>query len=495
MTQNRLVASILKSTSVLAVLTMASANASPQSEQTILSTNADRKDLELVVYQGGIAQIKDVRTIKFAKGLQRVHIEDVASSIIPQTSLFQAASINQLEQNYDFDLLTAQKLLEKAVGSTVWVTLQNPVTGEETREQAEVLSANGNAILKMADRIEVLGPNFMPGRISFDRLPENLRAKPTLSLLLDNENASQQETSLTYLAGDIRWRADYVATLNKQETEIDLKAWVTLNNQSGMSFENATIHVVAGRVNLDYSTRPSQVQASANADVMRRERRISREDAFSDFIQYTLPQKSTVSHNQQKQLSLFDVENVPVEKRYVFDSSGYDDHPDEYFVPANLIVFLNNQNDGGLAKSLPAGVFRVYAQSNQGEVQFVGEHGISNTPVGRNIQINYGQAFHITSHLDAKLLSKDCWMAEGRQQCIDEYQLDISLKNATDKKVDVHYNHRFYDDYEILSTSLEPSDVIERGLRWLVPIKANGENTFSIKVKVGALSQERQQLK
>ena len=135
----------------------------------------------------------------------------------------------------------------------------------------------------------------------------------------------------------------------------------------------------------------------------------------------------------------------------------------------------------------------MYAQSNQGEARFVGEEQILNTPVGQNVQVNHGQASNVTSHMDSKRLSTDCWATNGRQQCIDEYQLDISLKNALERKIDVHYNHRFYGQFEILSSSMEPAEEIDRGLHWLVPINAKGESKISMRVRVGDLSEQRLQ--
>lgn len=461
-------------------------------EKEVTAKSNDRSTIELTVYQGGVAQVRDERMVSFANGQQRLHFEDVASSIMPQTSLFQAEGVSLLEQNYDYDLLTPAKLLEKSVGSSVWVSLQNPVTGEERRERALVLSANGPAILKMGDRIEVLGPDHMSGRISFDKIPENLRAKPTLSLLVDSDKKGKQTTTLTYLTRDIGWQADYIATLNRDETAIDLQAWITLNNQSGLSFDNATINVVAGDVNLvqDAMMYAAPMMDAVEEVVVNRSR-IAKEEALSDYIQYSIPFKSSVLNNQQKQLALFHVNQVPVQKRYKLSGYGTSSHAEGDFASAQLELIIKNDKNTALGKGLPSGVFRLYALNAADKGTFVGEERVANTPVGRDVHISYGRAFNVTSHVDAKELNKDCWLEDKRQFCVREYELTINLKNALKKEIDVDYRHVFNGEFDLLSANVKPEKVSGNDIKWSLPIKAEGETVLTLRIKTGALSRQK----
>ena len=148
-----------------------------------------------------------------------------------------------LEQNYQYDLLNPQKLLEKYVGRTVTVYRTNPATGVEDAVSAEVLSVNGGTILRIGDEITF---NY-PGRFGFPEVPENLIAQPTLLWQLDAPGGSQQ-VEVTYLTNNLNWKSDYVMVLNEDDDAASLTGWVTLTNQSGTTYEGAELQLVAGDV-------------------------------------------------------------------------------------------------------------------------------------------------------------------------------------------------------------------------------------------------------
>src|SRR5690606_7251103 len=149
-------------------------------------------------------------------------------------SLTVPGSLQVLEQNFDFDLLTPEKMLEKYEGKTVSIVRTNVATGVETTEQAQVLSANNGVLLKIGDRIET----GVPGRIVYSDVPSNLRDRPTLVVQLQNQGAASHNVELSYLTGGLGWKADYVAELNAAEDKLDLSGWVTLTNTSGTSYRN-----------------------------------------------------------------------------------------------------------------------------------------------------------------------------------------------------------------------------------------------------------------
>src|SRR5580700_9962214 len=210
---------------------------------------ADRA-LSVTIYNDNLALIQDLRDIEVKDGRQRIEFQDVSAEIRPETVSLTAADISIVEQNFDFDLLTPAKLMEKAVGKEVTLVRVNPQTNAETREQALVLATNGGVVLKIGDRIEVLRDDGLPVRVIFDKVPDNLRARPTLSVTIDGGHRGTRAATLSYLTPGLGWRADYVALFNEADSRIDVQGWVTLTNSSGTTYEDAKTLLVAGSPNL-----------------------------------------------------------------------------------------------------------------------------------------------------------------------------------------------------------------------------------------------------
>src|SRR5271167_4644991 len=206
---------------------------------------ADRT-LSVTIYADDLALITDHRDIDVKGGRQRIEFQDVSAQIRPETVSLSAADIGIVEQNFDFDLLTPAKLMEKAVGHEVTIVRVNPATGVEIREQAQVLATNGGVVLKIGQRIEVLRDDGLPVRVIFDKVPDNLRARPTLSVTVIATHGGTRRATLSYLTPGLGWKADYVALYNESDGKIDVQGWVTLTNSSGTTYDNAKTLLVAG---------------------------------------------------------------------------------------------------------------------------------------------------------------------------------------------------------------------------------------------------------
>src|SRR5277367_1184355 len=206
---------------------------------------ADRT-LSVTIYADELALVQDRRDIEVKGGRQRLEFQDVSAQIRPETASLTAADIGIVEQNFDFDLLTPAKLMEKAVGHEVTIVRVNPATGAETREQAQVLATNGGVVLKIGQRIEVLRDDGLPVRVIFNKVPDNLRARPTLSVSIIGTHAGTRRATLSYLTPGLGWKADYVALYNESDGKIDVQGWVTLTNSSGTTYDNAQTLLVAG---------------------------------------------------------------------------------------------------------------------------------------------------------------------------------------------------------------------------------------------------------
>jgi len=289
----------------------------------IRSTLQNQQEVAVTIYNENLALVRDQRKVDLKSGLNSLALRDVSAQIRPETALLRSltssGSLSILEQNFDFDLLTPQKLLEKFVGKSVGIIKTNPATGVETTEQAQVLSANNGVVLKMGDRIET----GIPGRIVYGDVPANLRDRPTLVVQLQNKGATEQNIELSYLTGGLGWKADYVAELNAAEDKLDLSGWVTLNNTSGTSYRNAKLQLVAGDVNRVQEPRPAALEMRMKTMAMDAAAAPMTEESLLEYHLYTLDRPTTIAENQTKQVALLSATGVPARKELVLRGADY----------------------------------------------------------------------------------------------------------------------------------------------------------------------------
>ena len=368
--------------------------------QETVSRESDQTALALTIYNQDLALVKDQRTIGLQKGEQQLAFEDVSARIQPEsvilTALDQAVPAPRLiEQNFEFDLLTPQALLDNAVGETVTLVRTHPTTGEDFAEPATVLSTEGGTVLQLPNRVEV-NP---PGRIVFGSVPAQLRARPTLLMTLDSEQASEQALELSYLTTGLGWQANYVAELNADESALDLTGWVTLNNQSGITYRDAQIQLVAGDVNrVSPMKHIQQLGRSMRADEGMAAN--VQEEALFDYHLYTLERPTDIANKQIKQVALMSANLVPVQKAYVLRGQEWfyfnRIDPQEDLKVATELSFVNDKTSH-LGLPLPKGIIRLYQADSKGSAQFIGEDRIDHTPENKRIVIKPGNAFDITA--------------------------------------------------------------------------------------------------
>src|SRR5512143_111070 len=361
---------------------------------------SDQTAASVTIYNQDTALVKDKRKVKLPKGECRLAFREVSARIRPETALLRSVTHPDgfflIEQNFDFDLLTPQKMLEKYVGKKVGVVRTNPATGQDTTEDAEVLSTNSGVVLKMSDGHIETG---LPVRFVFKDVPENLRDRPTLVTTLNSATDEPQELELSYLTGGLSWRADYVAELDPKDTKLDLNGWVTLTNGSGTTYRDANLQLVAGELHL---VQPEVIQPmyEAKMAVGGAAPRMAEEGLF-EYHLYTLDRPTTIADNQTKQVALLSASSVPVKKDLVVEGGGY-----YYRVPqgnlseklkVGVFVEFENREKTGLGIPLPKGIVRVYKRDSKGRVQFVGEDRIDHTPKNEKVRLKLGEAFDVTA--------------------------------------------------------------------------------------------------
>lgn len=452
----------------------------------VRSTLQDQKDVAVTIYNDNLALIKDQRKINLKNGLNSVALRDVSAQIRPETALLRsltsAGSLSVLEQNFDFDLLTPQKLLEKYVGKSVGITRMNPATGVETTEQAQVLSANNGVVLKIGDRIET----GIPGRIVYSDVPANLRDRPTLVVQLQNKGATEQNVELSYLTGGLGWKADYVAELNANEDKLDLSGWVTLTNTSGTSYRNAKLQLVAGDVNRVHEQRPSALGVMRPKSMAAAEAAPMAEESLLEYHLYTLERPTTIAESQTKQVALLSASGVPAHKELVlrgadyYYQSSYGDLGQKMKI--GVFIEFDNKESARLGMPLPKGILRVYKKDNSGNAQFVGEDSIDHTPKNETVRLKLGDAFDVTADKKQTDFKKLPNPAKGNS--LFESAYEIVLKNAKKERVTVTVQEPIPADWKILKSSHTAEKASSNAAVWHIDIPAEGKTTLTYRVQV-----------
>ncbi len=347
-------------------------------------------EVSVTIYNNNLALVQDRRQLEIGANRSRLEFPDVSAQIRPETVTLTGPGIGIVEQNFDFDLLSPQALMQKAVGETVTIVRTNPANGQETRERARILAANGGVVMQIGERIEVLRDDGLPVRVIFDRVPENLRARPTLSVTVQSERAGRRPVTLTYLTPGLGWSADYVALFDEANGRMDVQGWITLTNNSGTPYVNANTLLVAGAVGAGqqgptYGGGPRPLR-QAGTESAGRER-------LGDFYLYPLPERTTIANRQTKQVSFLDVANTPAVRAYEYRNGwlGTAEQPQS----ANSVLRFSTSRDQGLGDALPAGTVRVYQRDARGNPQFVGESAIGHTPMGSELALTTGEAFDV----------------------------------------------------------------------------------------------------
>jgi hypothetical protein len=457
----------------------------------IQTTLDDQTGVAVTIYNRDLALVRDQRQIALPADRVDLAFRDVSAQIKPQTALLRAPDADQnqaprvIEQNFDFDLLTPDKLLEKYVGREVGLIRAHPTTGEETEETATVLAATNGVVLKLADRIETGRPGQLPYRIVYRDIPANLRDRPTLVMRLDSINAQTQNLELSYLTGGLSWQADYVGELNADETRLDLTGWVTLENRSGTSYRQAKLQLVAGDLN-----RAPEPVPMRNA--MREQRMLAavapamEEQALFEYHLYSLAEPTTLADQQSKQVNLLSAPDAKVSKELLIQGGGnaYQRALGTLAQDLDVQVFLQLINDqaSNLGLPLPAGTLRVYKRDAAGQAQFIGEDRIDHTPKNERIRVLLGQSFDVT----AERRQTDFTKRSGTGPWQYEYDsaFKVVVRNAKPESVEVRLQEHLPGDWSILEESAPHSQGNAHTAIWNLEVPAEGDVTLTYRVRV-----------
>ena len=447
-----------------------------------VSTDADRKNVSITVYNQNFGVVREVRELKtLGTGQVSLEFRDVAANIQPETvsikSLSAPGSISVLEQNYRYDLLTPSTLLEKFVGKKIRTYRYHEATGKEEAADAELLSVAEQPILRLNGEVTF----GYPARFAFPQVPDNLMAKPTLVWLVASQKPAQT-VEVSYLTQNLNWSADYVLVVNEQDTQAALQGWVTLVNQSGTSYKNAQLQLVAGDVNRVQSPVAYDMRAKAGAAIRPGGGGGGfTEQGLFEYHMYTLGRPTTVLQNEQKQVSLLEADGVKIQKKLIFYGQQYWFRGQYGQIQSNqkVGVYLDFQNEerNKLGIPLPKGTLRVYKADKSGARQFVGEDQIDHTPRDEKIRVKMGEAFDVVG--DRK---QTAWSVLG--SCTAESSWEIELRNHKDTAVEVEDFEPIGGDWTMLESSLPYVKKDAGTFTFNVKVPARGKTKVTYKVRL-----------
>ncbi|MGB7729327.1 MAG: DUF4139 domain-containing protein, partial [Candidatus Acidiferrum sp.] len=455
--------------------------ASAADQSTSLS---DQTDLAVTVYNSNIALIRDVRQLQLPSGSFRLKFMDIAATVNPATvhfrSLTEPEKVDVIEQNYEYDLLEPNKLLNKYVGKEVTLvrTYMDNGTTKPEEIKATLLANNNGPVWKIGNDIVtgVYGETYR-----FPEVPANLYDRPTLLMSLENSGSRKQTIETSYLANNLSWNSDYVLTVGRDDKAADLDGWVTLINNSGTAFHNAKLQLVAGDLN-------RVPQGGIAGGVIAREAMMAKaapqfqQESFSEYHLYSLGRRTSVEDKETKQISLLEGSGIPVEKLFVVNGQNF------YYRNAQspgaalkdpVMVFykFKNEQKNGLGIPLPAGNIRVYQKDSKGGLLFIGEDHIDHTPKDELVTVKIGNAFDVV----AERKQSDFKKIADR---VYEMEFMITLRNHKDIPVTVQVNEPIGGDWEMLSSTFEATKTAAFAAQFNVPVKPGGESVLKYRVRV-----------
>lgn len=438
----------------------------------VASGAGDRRAVDVTVYNRDLALVRESRAVDLPSGELRLEFRDVPARIDPVTLLAGASERGRfevIEQNYEFDLLSRERILEKYVGRDVaWIQ------EDGSRVQGTLLGMTGGPVFRVGGEVVF----EVPGRLALPDLPANLRDRPTLSWLASSSRKGAAEIEASYVTHGMSWQADYVLQLDEAGRRGDLQAWVSVDNRSGGSFADARLLLVAGDIN-QVAPQPEMMYAMDAAVKSSAGRGFVQEELY-DYHLYTLQRPTTLLDNQIKQIALFEASGLAVQKHYRLQGQQHyfrgmgrlDDTP-----PVEVFYSWENTDRAGLGKPLPAGVVRVYGRSSGGGRQLLGEDRIEHTPVDEKVELRVGSAFDLVAErvrTDSRKLAEDLY----------RHSFAITIRNHRKEAVTVDVVEPVGGFWEVQASSLPARKVDASTLAFAVPVPAGGQAVLTYSVDV-----------
>jgi hypothetical protein len=486
-------AGTMKSRNLAVVLIIASAIATATFAARTAAATTSEEGIALTIYNQNFGVVREKRKVDVPDKVGMIRFGDVAAQIDGTSVQFKSLTdpnATVLEQNYEYDLVSADKLLQKYVDKQIAV-----LTKDGSRYSGTLLSFDGNQLVLRQDgeKNELVmvqrGDNVKD--IQFGALPEGLITKPTLMWKLATEKVGQQLIEVAYQTSGINWQADYNAVLNAKDTALDLSGWVTVNNQSGATYKDAKLKLIAGDVR-----RLQQPQAYALGGMRKMVMSEAaapgfEEKAFFEYHLYTLGRTTTVADNQTKQIELLKTADVPVKKVFLYDGApqfafygglitdaNYGSQESNKKV--NVIIEVKNSKDNHMGMPLPKGKVRLYKRDPaDASLEFIGEDQIDHTPKDETIKLHIGDAFDIVGER-----KRTDFHVDMSRHVITE-SFEIHIRNHKDEPVEVLVKETLYrwNNWEITQASHKWTKYDSNTIHFPVKVDKDGEQVITYTVR------------
>jgi hypothetical protein len=422
-------------------------------------------EVHVTVYNNDLALVKEVRAVELPAGRGEFSFTGVPSRIDP-TSVRLAArgggSLAVLEQNYRYDLVSREKLLERHLDKPARV-----VTKHDKVHEGVLKTATGGLVLETQAGVVLLSGDEIAD-ITFPEIPEGLITRPTLVWALENGGSARRDLEIAYLTGGMAWHAEYVAAVDSADRKMDLGGWVSIENNSGATYEAARLKVVAGdvhRAQMPFARGGMKVMAMESAAPDFEER------TFFEYHLYDLDRTTTLADKEVKQIQLIADREVPLEKVYVYEPMLEGDK-------IQVKVEFQNTKENGLGIPLPGGTFRVYREDADGALEFAGEDRIDHTARDEKVSLFLGHAFDLVgerNELETRRITDRVW----------EHRIEIKLRNRKEKDaVKILVREHPGGIWSILESSHEWKKPNVRDLEFEVNVAAGEEAVVAYRVRV-----------
>jgi hypothetical protein len=438
-----------------------------------LAASAAADEMHVTVYNNGLALVKDVRRVELPEGTGPLSFAGVPELIDP-TSVRLAArdgKLTVLEQNYRYDLVSREKLLERYLDRNARI-----VTKHDKLHDGILKSVAGSIVLQTGDGVSLINDDEVAD-ITLPEIPEGLITRPTLVWTVDNGGARQRDVEIAYLTDGIGWHAEYIAAVDAEDTGMSLSGWVSIENNSGGSYPDAHLKVVAGDVHRAMA-KPSPAMMRA---VPMGEDAGFEERSFFEYHIYDLGRATTIADREVKQIRLLEDRRVPLRKKYVYEPQGGGYRPmgggaDK----VQVRLEFQNSKDNGLGVPLPAGKFRVYRADADGALEFAGEDFIDHTPRDEKVSTLLGNAFDLVGERQE---------VESRRitDRVFERKVEIKLRNRKESGTEtITVREHPGGNWKVLESSHEAKKPNAHDLEFDVPVKAGEEAvvTYSVRVEL-----------
>jgi hypothetical protein len=446
---------------------------------------SESKNVSVTVYNQNFGIVREVRNLTLKDGINYLRFEDVAEKIDPTTVSFKSLtapdSVSVVEQNYQYDVLNAATVLDKSVGKRLTIKHYGN-DGRFTTDSGVLLAPphdSGNLMIK-TDGGVVLNSS---GEVEIAELPSGMVPKPSLLWKLMSQKAGEHEGEIAYQTQGLNWHCDYVAIVDEAETKTDLNGWVTIDNQSGARYKQASLKLLAGDVHMAepvvYLPGAPKADLAALPPPSALPPPGFQENSFSEYHLYALNDKTDLNNNETKQLSLFSANNVGAKRSYVFDSQTAAYIPvresdDEKLQKVAVKIEVQNSKDNALGMPLPKGRVRIFKKDKDGALQLIGEDDIDHTPVDEKVRLKLGDSFDLVA-----LHKETNRIVLSNKENHSRASFEITLRNHKKSDVTINCIEHASGQWKIINPShpyiKKTSDVFE----FAVPVPAGGEATVT----------------